>query len=139
MLSFFSSKKVSTGALTSALLSYDDKSFQLASLEKGFYLLLQVKAVVGVVAIVPMKTTVLIMYSLLRRGTDPFGPLDAQVIPNVHEHLFRRCIKMGIAWKPTWGEIDLWSDPVVVVAFFHLAASIFLRWLLLFPLSLVEL
>lgn len=82
------------------LLSSYKKSLQSPSLNKGFFMLIQVKLVVGVVAMVPVKTIVLIVISLLRWGADPLRPFDAWVIPDMEEHLFYGCIKRGIVLKP---------------------------------------
>lgn len=102
-------------------------------------MLLQVKAVIDVVAMVLVKMKVLVVASLLRRGMDPLGPLDARVILEIEEHLFHGCVKRGLDLKPTWGEVDLWPDPAVSITFFHPTTFIFLQYPLLFPLSLIRL
>lgn len=127
------------GALTFDLLPSYDKSLQPSKLDKGFYLLFQVETVIGVVAMVPVKMTVLVTAPLLSWGTFLLEPLDAWVVPVMEEHLFHGCVKRGIVLKPTWGEVDQWPKPMTIVPFSHPAASIFPRCLLLFPFSLVRL
>lgn len=72
-------------------------------------------------------------------GSDPLGPFDASVIPDVEEYLFHRCIKRDIVLKLTWAKVDPWPRPVIVVAFPNPTTSAFPRCLLLLPLSFVGL
>lgn len=97
------------------------------------------KAVIGVMAMVPIEMTVLVAASFLWRCTDLLEPFNAQVILDMNEHLLHGCIKRSIVLKPTWREVDPGPDPVVDVAFSPLATSIFSRCLLLFFLSFVGL
>lgn len=75
-----------------SVLSFDQGSshyelLQSSSLDEGFYLLLQVEGLVGIVTMVPMKMTILIPVSPLWWGSDRLRLLDARVIFSMHEYL----------------------------------------------------
>lgn len=99
----------------------------------------QVEAIIGVVAMISVKTTMLVPISLLRRGSDPLGTLDGWGIFDIQEHLLHGCIEWSIVLKPTQENVDPGPDPVVVVAFSRPTTSLFLRCLLLLPLYLIRL
>lgn len=83
--SFFSSWGISMDVLPSDCGSSCHKHLQLPSLNEGFYLLLQIESIIGILTMVLMKATVLVPISPFGWGSDLLRLLDARLVLNMHE------------------------------------------------------
>ena len=101
-----------TGSLGTAFsLTFFNKSLQLSLLNQFLDLSLQVVAILCVVAVVPMKTAVLVSRPFVRIRQQLAWPFQSRVIPYLHKDVVYRGVETSKAVEPL---IESPSTPILL-------------------------